>query len=217
MIISIDFVGGAPPDDPGGSATVAMAATESAGVKAATHWNSAANSADTLTSLALADGTPSGARATWDAPVASGDPAATWVLYFDYSLPGDTRMMNGYLDPRQTDAPATVEVKDLPSPMNSGYDVYVYCYGDIYLAGDTRTAQYSIGSTTHTVLETGMSVHAFPGYAEVTSEGGTGNYLVFRNVSGTSFKLTAHPGYATLTGLHRAPVNGIQIVYPSGS
>jgi hypothetical protein len=50
----------------------------------------------------------------------------------------------------------------------------------------------------------------------VTSEGGSGNYVVFRNVTGTSFTLTATPG--TTTGNeHRAPVNGIQIVYPSGS
>ena len=64
--------------------------------------------------------------------------------------------------------------------------------------------------------ETGISVHAFPGYTQVMSEGGTGNYVVFHNVTGTSFTLTATPGGSTVTGLHRAPVNGIQIVYPSG-
>jgi hypothetical protein len=37
-------------------------------------------------------------------------------------------------------------------------------------------------------------------------------------VTGTSFTLTATPGTAgTSTGLLRAPVNGIQIVYPPGS
>jgi hypothetical protein len=124
-------------------------------------------------------------------------------------------MMNGYIDPRATASPATVEVKDLPSPMSSGYDVYVYCYMDMYTGSGTRTAQYMIGSTTHTVTQIAPSV-AFSAFTPVTSEGGSGNYVVFRNVTGPSFTLTATPG--TTTGNeHRAPVNGIQIVYPSGS
>jgi len=39
---------------------------------------------------------------------------------------------------------------------------------------------------------------------------------VFRNLSGTSFQLTARP-VGSINGVERAPVNGIQIVYPSGS
>lgn len=207
MIISIDFVGGVV-GDAGIAGTVVMSTTEAAGVKPATNWNSAASNAGTLSSLKLADGTTSSASVTWNA-------AGTWSLYMT-DAPGDARMMNGYLDPTATSSPATVAVSGLASPMSSGYDVYVYCYGDIYLV-ETRTFQYTIGSTTHSVSETGISVHAFPGYTQVMSEGGTGNYVVFHNVTGTSFTLTATPGGSTVTGLHRAPVNGIQIVYPSGS
>jgi len=205
-IVSIDFVGGAPPSDSGTNGTVAMGASESAGAKPATNWNSAAGSAGTLSSLKLADGTTSSASVTWSA-------AGTWSLYLT-DAPGDARMMNGYLDPMAPASPATVTVRGLASPMSSGYDVYVYCYGDIYLV-QTRTFQYAIGSTTHSVSEAGISVHTFPGYTQVTSEGGTGNYVVFHNVTGTSFTLTATPG--TPTGSQRAPVNGIQIVYPPGS
>jgi hypothetical protein len=65
MIISIDFVGGTPPGDSGTTGTVVMAATESAGVKPATHWNSAATNTGTLASLKLAGGTTTSASATW--------------------------------------------------------------------------------------------------------------------------------------------------------
>jgi hypothetical protein len=205
VIISIDFVGGVLAGDAGTTATAVMAATESAGVKPATNWNGAAGRAGTLSSLKLADGTTSSASVTWNA-------AGTWSLYLT-DAPGDARMMNGYLDPTPA-SPATVTVGGLASPMSSGYDVYVYCYGDIYLV-ETRTFRYTIGSTTHSVSETGISVHDFAGFTPVTSEGGTGNYVVFHDVTGTSFTLTATPG--TSTGLQRAPVNGIQIVYPSGS
>jgi hypothetical protein len=100
--------------------------------------------------------------------------------------------------------------------MSSGYDVYVYCYMSMYPGSGTRTAEYTIGSTTHTVAQTTPSDSAFSAFTQVTSEGGSGNYIVFRNVTGASFTLTATPG--TTTGSeHRAPVNGIQIVYPSGS
>jgi hypothetical protein len=208
VIISIDFVGGVLSGDAGTTATAVMAATESAGVKPATNWNGAAGSAGTLSSLKLADGTTSSASVTWNA-------AGTWSLYLT-DAPGGARMMNGYLDPTAPASPATVTVSGLASPMSSGYDVYVYCYGDIYLV-ETRTFRYTIGSTTHSVSETGISVHDFAGFTPVTSEGGTGNYVVFHNVTGSSFTLTATPGTpGTSTGSQRAPVNGIQIVHPSG-
>jgi hypothetical protein len=44
--------------------------------------------------------------------------------------------------------------------------------------------------------------------------GGAGNYIIFRNVTGAAFTLTATPGTGTAT---RAPVNGLQIVSPTGS
>ncbi len=214
MIISIDFVGGDSAVDSGATGTVVMASSESAGVKPATHWNSAANKAGTLASLVLADGTTSPASVTWNSPVANGETSATGSLDWTDS-PGDVRMMNGYLDPRATASPATITVSGLASPMSGGYDVYVYCFEDMTW-GDTRTSKYTIGSTTHTVKQTEPPlVTSFAGYT-LAPEAGAGNYVVFTNVTGTSFTLTATPG----TSLHstvRAPVNGIQIVYPSGS
>jgi hypothetical protein len=192
-----------------------MGASESAGFKPATHWNSAATNTGALTSLVLADGTTSSASVTWNSPVATGETSATWSLHFT-DTPGDVRMMNGYLDPRAVASPATVSVTGLSSPMSSGYDVYVYCFVEMTW-GDTRTFRYTIGSTTHTVTQTEPPlVTSLPPHSTPASEAGAGNYVVFRNVTGTSFTLTATPG----TSLHstvRAPVNGIQIVYPSWS
>jgi hypothetical protein len=214
MIVSIDFVGGMPPGDSGVTGTVVMAATESAGVKLAANWNSAASNTGTRSSLKLADGTTSSASATWTTPIASLETSATWSLSWADS-PGNVRMMNGYLDPRAVASPAIVTVSGLASPMNSGYDVYVYCYEDMTW-GDTRTSKYTIGSTTHTVKQTEPPlVTSFAGFT-LAPEAGAGNYVVFRNVTGPGFTLTATPG-SSLHSTVRAPVNGIQIVYPSGS
>jgi len=209
VVISVDFVGGVPGSD---RTIKAMAASESAGVKPATYWNSAPGSAGTLSSLVSAAGTLSAASITWNSPFRSGIDSGTYSLYFA-DAPGDVRMMNGYLDPSSASvSPATIDVTGLAAPMSSGYDVYVYCYGQI-ATPVTRTSQYAIGSTTHTVTQKGPSAAAFAGYT-LAPEQGDGNYVVFRNVTGTGFTLTAQPGADSML---RAPVNGIQIVYPSGS
>jgi len=221
MIISIDFVGGRTGGSPG---IPAMTPSETAGVKRATHWNSALEREGTLTSLASADGSTTSGSVTWNSPLVTGEPAAIWYVGFTDSS-GDSHMMNGYLDPRSAASPATVDVT-LPGSMSGGYDVYVYCYANIKAtASDTRTYQYTIGSTTHFAVQAGASASTFPGYtlapdveAGAPDAGGAseGDYVVFRNLSGTSFQLTARP-VGSINGVERAPVNGIQIVDPSGS
>jgi hypothetical protein len=215
-ILSIDFVGGMPNGSAAPSGTIVMAASEAAGVKPATHWNSATGATGALSSLVLANGAATAASASWTMTPIDGA-IDTWSNSF-IDAPGDTRMMNGYLDPRSSTLPATINVTGLPDPMNSGYDVYVYCYSYID-SSDTRLYEYSIGSTTHSVTQTGPSTSTFPGYALASGadggSAGAGNYVVFRNVTGSSFTLSAQPRTSTY-GTQRAPVNGIQIVYPSG-
>jgi len=58
VIISIDFVGGCPQSGSPPSGTVVMGINESAGVKPATHWNSAPGSAGTNLPLMSAGGQP---------------------------------------------------------------------------------------------------------------------------------------------------------------
>ncbi len=96
----------------------------------------------------------------------------------------------------------------LPSAITAGY--YVYVYGDVS-AGSTRTYRYTIGTTTLTISQTGPST-PYSGL-KLANSSASGDYVVFRKVSGASFTLTATPGTGSPS---RAPVNGIQIVWPSG-
>jgi hypothetical protein len=202
MIISVRFVGGR---TGGSSGTTTMNATESAGFKPAKNWNSATSSTGTLSSLAAADGSTTSASIAWTAP-------NTYTVPFT-DASADAHMMNGFLEAIDT-VSVTINVT-LPISMSGGYDVYVYCYGNV--DPTTRTYQYKIGSTAHTVSQTGRSVTTFPGYTRAP-EGGAGTYVVFSNVTGASFTLTATPASSTaVPPILRAPVNGIQIVYPSGS
>jgi len=223
--LSIDFVGGTTrtvattgAGGRGGAAGTAtevvelpaMALTEVAGVKAVAHWNSAHGAAGQLTNLAQSDGTTTTATASWNSPPGASGPGIWRNGFAD--APGNTRLMNGYLDPLSSTMPATVAVRNLPADMAAGgYDVYVYCTGEV--TGGTRTYRYSIGSTAVTVSQPSPSPTTFTGFV-LAPAGGSGNYVVFRNVIGSAFTLTATPAGGTIT---RAPVNGIQIVSPSGS
>jgi hypothetical protein len=184
--ISIDFVGGGAP----------MGSTEIAGVFPAAHWNSCADASGTLASLVDSDGTASATAVTWNG-------GGVWQLPVA-DAPGDARMMIGYLDPRTT---ATVAVIGLPARLvASGYDVYVYTNGDVP-ADITRAASYSIEGVTQVVTQPALT--SFSGTFIQAMNGGFGNYVVFRSVTGSSFTLTVRP--VSGTGL-RAPINGMQIV-----
>jgi len=207
-VISIDFVGGKPftGSDVGVSlAAHSMGPTEIAGVQRAANWNPAPGQAGTLTGLEDSNGKTTNASLSWNAVLANGN-SGEWVNNFK-DAPGDVRMMNGYLDPRGS-SPGTIIVAGLsPEMADRGYDVYVYVFGDVP-SGSTRTYNYSIGSKTTTVRQTGPSPTTFMGYSNAPN-GGSGNYVVFRQVKGPSFTLRAVPSTGTAG---RAPVNGIQIV-----
>lgn len=213
QILSIDFVGGKTVAAGGGGGTelvpyIAMAATEIAGLKRAANWNGAVGPMGTATALMLMDGTATTASVTWRSPLTAANPGIWQNAYLD--APGDVRMMNGYLDPTATASPATVTVTGLPASFGAaGYDVYVYATGDIPNAA-VRTYKYEIGNTMVMVTQTGPNPAAFPGYV-VAPAAGT-NTVIFHNVTGTSFTLTATPANAA----QRGPVNGLQIVSPTG-
>jgi hypothetical protein len=213
-IISIDFVGG-PGAATGGVGGVVppapMTPAETAGVRPATNWNSAATLSASLMGLITASGTATAARVTWTTTVTGANPGVYAVGWVD--MPGDTRMMRGYLDPTDTGM-ATIAVSSLPAPfVTAGYDVYVYVVGSMDSFG-MRAYRYSIGATTLTVTQAAPTPTSFTGYVEAPAAGGPGNYVVFRNVTGASFTLNALP---SMTGTRRAPVNGMQIVSPPGS
>jgi hypothetical protein len=187
-----------------------MDPSEVAGVKRAAHWNSAPGATGSLTPLALSDGSMVPASATWNSPTIPGGNGVFRNPYPD--APGDVRMMAGYLDPASPTAPATVTVSQLPASFaTAGYDVYVYATGDV-TAGTTRNYTYTIGGASSTISQTGPTP-SFAGYL-IAQPDGSGNCVVFRNVSGSSFTLRAGPGSGAQM---RSPVNGIQIVSPTGS
>jgi len=189
-----------------------MAATETAGYKPAASWNSLAGASGTSSQLKRSDGTVTAAQVAWSSPA-----QGSTGIYQNWpsDSPGNMRMMNGYLDPNLPGMPGTVTVSGLPAAVSAGgYDVYVYCLGDLSYQ-TSRTYQYSIGATTILVSQVGLSLPTFPGFT-VAASGGTGNVVIFRNVSGASFTLAATPA-SSPDGNLRAPLNGLQIVSPTGS
>lgn len=215
LVLSIDFIGGKFGTGGAGGTTAAGAVTmgpeEVAGVKPASHWNGASGPSGATQGLVLSDGLVTTASATWVSPTTT---AGTGIWTNGYAdAPGDVRMMNGYIDPTSSSLPASVTITGLPASLTAaGYDVYVYGGGDIRSA-NTRTCRYAIGTSSSTASEVGPTATTFKGYT-LARNGGTGNYVVFRNLTAASFTLTATPGTSTPS---RAPVNGIQIVSPTGS
>jgi len=215
LVLSIDFIGGRFGTGGAGGTTAAGAVTmgqaEVAGVKPASHWNGAAGPSGAIPGLMLSDGVVTTASATWSSPATMGG-AGIWTNGYT-DAPGDVRMMNGYLDPTDPSLQASVTITGLPASLTAaGYDVYVYGGGDIRSV-NTRTCRYAIGTSSSTASEVGPTATTFKGYTAVRN-GGTGNYVVFRSLTAASFTLTATPGASTPS---RAPVNGIQIVSPTGS
>ena len=134
------------------------------------------------------------------------DASSVWTVPIE-DAPGDVRMMEGYLDPRNS--PATVTVSGL-APDAYGYNVYVYTDGDNGTA--TRSASYQIsgpGSSLPAATLTDAADTNFSG-TYILGNNATGNYLVFF-ISTSEFTLTATPGPASDNN-PRAPINGIQIV-----
>jgi len=220
-ILSLDFVGGVSAGGAGGvSGTVPMGPTEVAGVKAAPNWNEAPGPAGSLSALVLSDGTPAtGAAVTWNAPTYATGPGVYAIGYPD--MPGDVRMLNGYLDPSWSappGAPVTVVTfSGLPTTVTSGgYDVYVYVLGSLTTA-TTRGFNYTIGSKTIRVTETGpLSTSPASPYPYVQApDGGSGTYVVFHGLTGSGFALQVKPD--STGNVFRSPINGIQIVWPAGS
>jgi hypothetical protein len=189
-VISVDFVGNNTP----------MAASETAGVIAKSHWNSAAGSSN-ADPMPLADdaGRITGASLTWSAP------SGTWALPI-VDQPGSARMMKGYLDTNST----STTTLTLAGLAQGSYDVYVYVDGDnkSYDRGAAYTLSGpGIATTTVGVLD---AANTNFGGSFTRADGSAGNYVRF-SITGTGFTLTAAPTTPE-SGTRRAPVNGLQIV-----
>ena len=111
----------------------------------------------------------------------------------------DRNMMTGYLDTNNT-SQTTVTVSGLPD--GASYDVVVYAKGGM----TGRGGEFSIGDS----VITHSTESSFSG---AYNYGSTGDYIVFKGVTGSSFTLIGTP---TTGGAPRAPINGIEVVIGGG-
>jgi hypothetical protein len=102
----------------------------------------------------------------------------------------------------------------LPASVSAGFDVYVYVLGGIP-GSEMRAYEYAINTITIDVTQMGPTptTATTPYTYQQAPSGGSGNYILFKNVTGTAFYLKVKPVSGTL----RSPVNGFQIVWPTGS
>ena len=194
--IGLQFVGGG-----GGGTTKALAPADKAGVPAVaqTHWNPLQGiMATPQTSITTDDGKPVTVKVTYKTP-------NTWSSGLDGTTSADNALMAGYLDTGDSgddDSVSQVKVSGIPF---AKYDVYVYVYGDV--PTEHRQGAYKIGTTTLKVTDFG----AFTGtYKAPTDKDPTGNYIVFKGITGDTFIVTGIPGDSD--GTPRAPINAVQIV-----
>ncbi|WP_158615529.1 cellulase family glycosylhydrolase [Acidipila sp. EB88] len=194
-----------------------MARTEIAGFVPQAYWNQAI--AGILPDLIDRNGSNTPAVATWRSP-------------YHYSInipniPGNNRMMRGYLDSSNT-LPNSVSVSGLPASF-AIYDVVVYFdganAGSDSKPGPSRSSLYRLTSMgTDGVIhgcqeqkQEGSTIRGtdagvdFSGTFTRASGGSTGNYVLFTDCTGSNFHLTSIHGQSTDDQV-RAPVNGIQIL-----
>ena len=188
-VISINF--GA--DEPGGAGSFV---TGSAGVFGNSVWNNLGFATGSVSQLLDDSGSLVPVKVDW---VSNNTWASTGRGEENNTAPagGDRNLMTGYLDTSDTSV-TTVTVSGLGNVFTDfGYEVIVYMKGGV----NGRGGSYTIGAQTQSHVDTA----AFNG---TFVQGASGDYLVFRNVYGSAFTLTATP---TTPALFRAPLNGIEI------
>lgn len=205
-VISFNFTGTS-----GNNGTASpMATNEVAGVLQAANWNNSTNqSSGALDNLVDSSGVATPASITW-----SGTGIGTTA---EGNNAGDDRMMKGYVDVTNG-ATGTITVTNIPGSISGGsYDVLVYFDGANGSAD--RNAEFMLGSA----FFYGKDYTSYSGtYIQATTTNNNtistpgANFVLFTNVSGNSFTVTATPGYAN-DGNPHAEFNGIQIIADSAA
>jgi hypothetical protein len=166
-----------------------------AGIYGTANWNNVPGANGAAAGLVDGDGAATAASVTW---ASTNTWSSTGRGEENNTAPaGDDRdLMTGYLDTDASGNPtASVTVSGLADKFTS-YDVVVYIKGGVVGRGGT----YVIGDQSLTHVDTGPFTGTFVA-------GGEGDYIVFEDVSGDSFTLTAAADATTF----RAPINGIEI------
>jgi len=189
-VVAINFAA----DEPDGNRSDV---TGAAGALGTVNWNNvdgAAGSASNLVADVNGSAAASSVSVEWSSP-------NTWSSAGrgeenNTGTGNDGNLMTGYIDTNATD-PNSVVVSGLPE--SGSYDVVVYMKGGVI----GRGGDYAIGDQVIAHLDTA----AFDGNFVHGSEG---DYIVFQNVSGSSFTLTGTPTNV------RAPINAIEVVIGGG-
>jgi hypothetical protein len=217
------------------SSGISSSITNAAGVLNTTNWNNLNGNANTVngstTSLNYDDSgatSVSVAGLNWNMGSAgSGTAASSSGIGFTNE---NLALMNTFLDSGTsvgTSGHPQVIITNLDSVFTaSNYDVYVYFNGQ---SGNTRGGQYlimdSTGVTTIALWNCGFTTPNFP-FADSTfvqditpdnttykTETPGCNYIVFTNLSASSFMVTGSGGVGvTDTGSKKTPICGIEIV-----
>jgi hypothetical protein len=230
--ISVDFYG---TGGGGGTLQSQMGPSETAGVVPLGNWNSFApvgqatggtpGSQATPQPLVDDTGAATGASVVWTSN-------NTWNTPIT-EAPGDFRMMKGYIDTNDTSI-TSVNVTGLPAALTAQpYAVILYYDGDN--GTQTRVGKYSIdadaGDATFWGRDAASSsfngayvlgatpIDPLPGATGtgLDSQGTAaaavpaGNYLIFPDVMGSSFTISAQASVSSGT-TNRAAIQGIQIV-----
>ncbi|MBK7998131.1 MAG: hypothetical protein IPK15_05215 [Verrucomicrobia bacterium] len=198
-------------DEPSSAAGGTLTPSTAAGVLPQVNWNNlTANNGSSSALVADLRGTsvPSTATVTWSCP-------NTWSSTGrgeeNNQFPvgsGDRALMLGYLDSNDQESGAVhVTVSNLDASFaDSAYDVIVYALGG---TSANRYGAYSINGVTN-IVNSAANPTGFvldPGLSNTDF----GNYIVFKNVTGSSFELIANAVTPIGNGV-RAPVSAIQIV-----
>jgi hypothetical protein len=163
-------------------------------------WNNLYNNSGSASNLINSSGIATSIGVAWTSPDA-------WQALNGAAPNQDAQLMNGYLD-------FTPQVKVTGIPYGT-YDVVVYFNGDTPSQG--RVNDFQIGSASIFAQDN----ESFGGtYIQVPSTSNTdlgtstpaGNFVIFYDVSGSSFTLDATPGSTLPGGTQRATINAIQIV-----
>jgi hypothetical protein len=198
-----------------------------AGVLPQGNWNQAYGNSGAVSALVDNAGTATNASVEWSSPNMYYTPIA--------DVPGNNRLMKGYQDTSNT-IPTTVEVKSIPASFEH-YDIYVYFDGgngpvartanfriltesndEPNPSADATRSSKEFSGCPYGVMKQGTIITGldaantdFSGTFTLASGGAPGNYVLFPDCHGHSFRLLAVHGAST-DSQYRAPVNAIQIV-----
>ncbi|MEW6159771.1 MAG: hypothetical protein AB1813_20260 [Verrucomicrobiota bacterium] len=131
----------------------------------------------------------------------------------------DRILMTGYLDTGNSTT-TTITIRDVPSELTGpGYDVVVYSLGGVSGRGGTyRLLDANSGAVigSQVVIRAPASPSTYIGVFGATSGVNDADFVVFKNIKVANITVEASTAIVGVGGTPRAPVNGVQLVTPSG-